>query len=503
MAIGRLNKDKIPSSGSTDTRSSNPALGDTHYNGTLGQLEIYTSQGWMAVGAAPQTPTEVTATNAGSNRTYNNGSASVAFTPSTLGGLPTIYTVTSSPGSYTATGSSSPIIVSGQQSATSYTYTVVASNNYGTASTSSASSAVTATTVPQAPTIGAVTANDGFVTVAYTANATGGSEITTFTATSNPGSLTGTGASPITVSGLTNGTAYTFTVTATNANGTSAPSSSSSSATPIVPITADILVVAGGGGGGSSTYGGGGGAGGYVYSPAYPIARSTNYAISIGAGGTAPGNSRGGNGVDSSFSTIYTATGGGGGGSWNQNRDGASGGSGGGASENTGAGTAGSATQASYGGLGFGNNGGPMANGNEMGGGGGAGAAGTTSAGGIGKANSITGSSIYYAGGGGGSSRQSASRAGGLGGGGIGGQASGTTTPGNGDANTGGGGGGRTNENGQGGGTGGSGVVILKYPNTETITVGAGLTASHTNADAGGGNKYTRITAGTGNVSWA
>jgi hypothetical protein len=49
---------------------------------------------------------------------------------------------------------------------------------------------------------------------------------------------------------------------------------------------------------------------------------------------------------------------------------------------------------------------------------------------------------------------------------------------------------------------GGSGIVILRYPSARTITVGAGLTASHTNADAGGGNRYTRITAGTGNVSW-
>ena len=86
--------------------------------------------------------------------------------------------------------------------------------------------------VPDAPTIGAVTdtANGSTVTVAYTAAATGGA-VTTFTATSTPGSFTGTGASPITVTGLTDGTAYTFTVTATNSTG-SKISAASSSVTP-------------------------------------------------------------------------------------------------------------------------------------------------------------------------------------------------------------------------------------------------------------------------------
>jgi hypothetical protein len=72
--------------------------------------------------------------------------------------------------------------------------------------------------------------------VPFTAGATGGSTVTTFTATSSPGSLTGTSASsPISVTGLSYGTAYTFTVTATNANGTSAASSASNSVTPIEP----------------------------------------------------------------------------------------------------------------------------------------------------------------------------------------------------------------------------------------------------------------------------
>ena len=69
-------------------------------------------------------------------------------------------------------------------------------------------------------------------------------------------------------------------------------------------------------------------------------------------------------------------------------------------------------------------------------------------------------------------------------------------------ANTGGGGGGAGSSGpAHAGANGGSGVVILRYPNDKTITVGAGLTAGSETAD--GSAKYIVITAGTGNVSWA
>lgn len=193
--------------------------------------------------SVPGAPTIGTATNVGTGRAYNNGAATVTFTAPTYNGRSAItsYTVTSSPGGFTGTGASSPITVTGLASATAYTFTVTATNAIGTSAASSASNSITATTVPQAPTIGTATAGSGNATVTYTAGATGGSAITTFTATSSPGSLTGTGASPITVSGLSNGTAYTFTVTATNANGTSAASAASNSVTPAQPGVFDQL----------------------------------------------------------------------------------------------------------------------------------------------------------------------------------------------------------------------------------------------------------------------
>ncbi|MGC2457247.1 MAG: CARDB domain-containing protein [Gallionellaceae bacterium] len=95
-------------------------------------------------------------------------------------------------------------------------------------------SSVIVANVPGAPTIGTATAGNASASVAFTAPVSnGGSAITGYTATSTPGSITGTCASsPCTVSALTNGTSYTFTVHATNAVGNSAESSASNAMTP-------------------------------------------------------------------------------------------------------------------------------------------------------------------------------------------------------------------------------------------------------------------------------
>lgn len=92
--------------------------------------------------------------------------------------------------------------------------------------------------VPNAPTIGTATGGNASASVTFTAPSdVGGGAITGYSVVSTPSGIIGTGASsPITVSGLSNGTAYTFKVFATNAYGPSPLSAASNSVTPALAI---------------------------------------------------------------------------------------------------------------------------------------------------------------------------------------------------------------------------------------------------------------------------
>ena len=91
---------------------------------------------------------------------------------------------------------------------------------------------------PAAPTGVSATAGNAEATVSFTAPTFTGipAGITGYRATSNPGGLTGTGSSsPVTVTGLTNGTSYTFTVQATNSVDYGPEGGPSGSVSPYAP----------------------------------------------------------------------------------------------------------------------------------------------------------------------------------------------------------------------------------------------------------------------------
>ena len=91
--------------------------------------------------------------------------------------------------------------------------------------------------VPQPPTAVTAMSGDAQVTVSWTPPGDdGGSPVLDYTATADPGGATcTTSGTSCVVSGLTNGTAYTVTVTARNAVGVSAPSAPSATVTPSSP----------------------------------------------------------------------------------------------------------------------------------------------------------------------------------------------------------------------------------------------------------------------------
>ena len=292
-------------------------------------------------------------------------------------------------------------------------------------------------------------------------------------------------------------------------------------------FSVDYLVVAGGAGGGSGSNGiggagGGGGAGGLRTSygsttggggsaeSSLSLSTSTNYTVTVGAPGgggvTGTYGSAGSDGSNSVFSTI-TSTGGGGGGTDNSSnlRPGRDGGSGGGVGRGIDSGGS-AVTSPVVQGYAGGSTTSFTANTSQGGGGGGAGAVGSSGGndgngnGGNGLAVSVTGSSVTYAGGGGGGIDQNGYGTPGAGGSGIGGDGASSGSAGTGDVNTGSGGGGGTYRSGGiAGGSGGSGIIILRYPNTKTITIGSGLTGS-TATD--GSEKVTTFTAGTGNIQF-
>jgi Domain of unknown function (DUF4082)/Fibronectin type III domain len=194
----------------------------------------------------PGQVTNVTATETGPT------SANVSWSAPSIGGVPTSYKITPFIGSTPQT----PTTVTGSPPATSktitglttgqtYTFTVQALNANGAGPASAQSNSVTpmAAVAPSAPTGVSATGGSQSARVTWTASANDGdSPITGQTVTPYVGGTAqtpvqvGPSATSATVTGLTNGTGYTFKVTATNAVGTSPASAASNAVTPQTTI---------------------------------------------------------------------------------------------------------------------------------------------------------------------------------------------------------------------------------------------------------------------------
>ena len=179
-------------------------------------------------------------------------SATVSYSaPASSGGAPiTSYTIqysttdwaTSEVATSSLSSATNPYEVTGLAPSTVYKFRVIATNSVGSsiASESSLSAATLTPSVPSAPTIGSATVTGATsASISFTAPINdGGAAITSFIATSSPGNITGTfvgsSSGSIPVTGLTQGSTYTFTVKATNSAGTSIASSASNSVVPQV-----------------------------------------------------------------------------------------------------------------------------------------------------------------------------------------------------------------------------------------------------------------------------
>ena len=193
---------------------------------------------------APGAPTSIVA-----SYTAGTTESSVAFTAPTNNGGAAItgYTVTSNPGGLTATGASSPLVVTGLSMNQAYTFTVVANNGSASVASAASNSITTVPVVPTAPlNLVASSTASGSASIAFDVpTSNGGAAITNYVVTSNPAGGTGSGsASPIAVSGLTNGISYTFTLVATNSAGNSPASAASNAVTPVGAPSAPTSIVA-------------------------------------------------------------------------------------------------------------------------------------------------------------------------------------------------------------------------------------------------------------------
>ena len=296
MAVGRLKKDRVTTSGNTASRPSNPEIGDTFYNGVLASLEIYdgskwipASRDWTISDYPPQTPTIGTATASSTAL-----EATVTWTLGSNGGkalsaitiTPYLNGTTAGTPQNAATTNSTSHTFTGLAQASSYTFKVKATNANGDSAESIATNSITIVTL---------------ITVDYLVVAGGGGGGSHNAAGGGAGGMrstvtnTGGGGTLESAIGIVKGTNYTVTVGSGGAGGGTNASGSSGANSVFATITSTGGGGGGGGNGGAGASGGSGG-GGSVYGAAGARTASPVQGFAGGAGNVNLGGGGGGAG---------------------------------------------------------------------------------------------------------------------------------------------------------------------------------------------------------------
>lgn len=215
---------------------------------TMGSTNVTLYAKWTVVSGL--TVTTAAATGVGPDSATLNGTSTVSGAWTSVGFA---YGPTTSYGGFAnatprilnsgAGATAVSAMVTGLTCNTTYHFRVNGQDNGGNLTNGSDLTFTTSACIaPGAPTIGTAAAGDSKAVVTFTPPASnGGATITSYTVTSSPGNITATGtASPIVVSGLSNGQPYTFTVTATNAPAVSGNGLASAASNAVTPSVASL-----------------------------------------------------------------------------------------------------------------------------------------------------------------------------------------------------------------------------------------------------------------------
>jgi hypothetical protein len=205
----------------------------------VGDSDPSTASSSLTVGRTPSVPV-ITGTQFGQHQ------VTVNWTRSTVVGSGTVnYVVqamtTDSPSQLAGTCSTTTLScsVSGLTDGVPYTFSAVAFNASGSSTRSESTSPVVPMAAPESPTaVTALVAATGAVKVSWQLGDSNGSPLRSVVVTASPGGATCSPSDPAqswcVVSGLTNGSLYSFSVVATNAVGSSLPSAPSNISIPMV-----------------------------------------------------------------------------------------------------------------------------------------------------------------------------------------------------------------------------------------------------------------------------